>query len=189
MPTPASIKRHPIHPMLVVFPIGLWVFSLVSDFIFVTGVGGPVWSTIAAYTMAGGLIGALLAAIPGLVDLLSIHDPQAKRVGVTHMTLNLVVVALYAVNLWLRLGTDTGTALPMVLSIVAVMMLGISGWLGGELVYRHGVAVDMHRPFTSVQADGTRTGYADAARRLPADTIPAASEPFHQSETPGTRRV
>jgi uncharacterized membrane protein len=175
--------------MLVVFPIGLWVFSLVSDFIFVTGVGGPVWSTIAAYTMAGGLVGALLAAIPGLIDLLSIRDPQVKKVGLTHMTLNLIVVVLYAINLWLRLATGSGTGLPMVLSIVAVLMLGISGWLGGELVYRHGVAVGGRRPAPSVQADGTRTGFADASRRLPADTIPAGVEPFHHSETPGTRRA
>ena len=65
MRTPASIPKHPIHPMLIVFPIGLWVFSLISDVIFLLR-ENPLWNDIAFYTMIGGLSGALLAAIPRL---------------------------------------------------------------------------------------------------------------------------
>ena len=142
MHTPASFKGHPIHPMLVVFPIGLWGFSLIADLIHQWGLGDATWSVVAYYTMAGGVVGALLAAIPGLIDLMSIEDGKAKRIGIAHMVVNLLVVALYAVNLFVRgskgFDTDAGVAL----SVAAVGLLSISGWLGGELVYVYGVAVE-----------------------------------------------
>lgn len=153
MSTPASIMGHPIHPILIPIPIGLWVFSLVSDLIFAAGLGGPVWNDVAFYTMAGGIVGALLAAVPGLVDLLSLEDAKAKRVGVAHMTINLVVVGLYAVNLWLRLDSAPGALLPVGLSVVAALLLGVSGWLGGELVFKHAVGVE---PRPDLPADRER---------------------------------
>jgi len=145
MASPASIAGHPIHPILVTVPVGLWVFSLVSDIIFAAGLGGPVWSDVAFYTMAGGVVGALLAALPGLVDFLSLSDPKAKKIGATHMILNLTLVGLYAVNLYLRLGSRPGATLPIALSVVSAALLLVSGWLGGELVFRHGVGVASRR--------------------------------------------
>lgn len=143
MRTPASIARHPIHPMLIPFPIGLWVFSFVCDLIYTYGTQNPVWKTVALYSMIGGLIGALLAAIPGLIDLLSL--PAGPRsTAIVHMSINLVVVALFAVDIWLRLragATDTSNG-PMWLSLAAIVLLVVSGWLGGKLVYELGVAVD-----------------------------------------------
>ena len=68
MSTPASIAKHPLHPMLVVFPIGLWIFSLISDFAFLL-TGHIAWNDVAFYTMTGGLIGALVAAAPGFIDM------------------------------------------------------------------------------------------------------------------------
>ena len=142
MHTPARVKGHPIHPMLVVFPIGLWGFSLVADLVYHWGIGGAAWSLVAYYTMAGGVVGALLAAIPGVIDLFSIRDRRAKRIGIAHMVINVLVVALYVVNLFLRgsqgYGADGGVAL----SVAGVGLLSISGWLGGELVYVYGVAVE-----------------------------------------------
>jgi uncharacterized membrane protein len=145
MSTPASLAKHPIHPMLIVFPIGLWVFSFVADLIWLLG-GAPVWQDLAFSTMAGGVIGALMAAVPGIADFLSITDPQVRAVGWAHMLINLSVVALYAVNLWLRTWTPPVVLLPVVLSGIAVVLLSISGWLGGELVYVHGMGVETHRP-------------------------------------------
>src|SRR5436190_24027274 len=107
MASPASIAKHPLHPMLVALPIGLWIFSLVSDVIYLMKWGGQVWTDVALYTMAGGVVGALLAAVPGLIDLLSLKGP-AKKLGIWHMSLNLLIVGLYAVNLWLRT-TTSGT--------------------------------------------------------------------------------
>lgn len=146
MASPASIRKHPIHPILVPLPIGLWIFSLVCDGVYTFWTNGDFWDWMALYTMFGGTAGALLAAVPGFIDFLSLSDPRVKRVALAHMLLNLTIVALYAVNLWLRTTSEPGAAAPMVLSIVAVVLLGISGWLGGELVFRHGVAVDRQPP-------------------------------------------
>src|SRR5687768_7744905 len=103
MRTPASIAKHPIHPMLVTIPIGLWLFSLVSDLVFRFGGGGDQWQTVAFYAMVGGVVGALLAAIPGIIDMLSLPK-YPKRTAITHMALNLTVVALYVINIFVRLG-------------------------------------------------------------------------------------
>jgi uncharacterized membrane protein len=148
MRTPASIARHPIHPMIVPLPIGLWVFSFICDLIFAFGSGAPAWKTVALYTMIGGLIGALAAAIPGLIDLLSL--PRGPRqTAIVHMSINLTIVVLFAINAWMRVsagdagaGSNRGTWL----SLVAIGLLLVSGWLGGKLVYENGVAVDTESP-------------------------------------------
>jgi uncharacterized membrane protein len=145
MASPASIGKHPIHPILVAFPIGLWIFSLVCDLIFLLGWGGVVWKDVAYYTMGGDIAGALLAAVPGLVDLLSMSDPKVKKLGVWHMSINLLAVGLFAVNFLLRGGAMPEAKLPLALSAIGVVLIGISGWLGGEMVYVHGVAVEPQR--------------------------------------------
>jgi uncharacterized membrane protein len=130
--------------MLVALPIGLWIFSLVCDLIY-KGLGDQIWDTMARYTIGGGIIGALLAAVPGIVDYKSLTDAKVTKIATSHMTINLIVVALYAINLWLRTRNDLGDplpALPFALSIIAVVLLAISGWLGGEMIYVHGVAVE-----------------------------------------------
>lgn len=140
MKTPANVAKHPIHPMLVTIPIGLWVMSLVCDLVRATGTANEDWAIVALYTMVGGIAGALVAAIPGFIDMLSLQG-GLKRIALTHMAINLTVVALYAVNVWMRTrGSDAGTTL--LLSVVAIALLLVSGWLGGKMVYVHGVAVE-----------------------------------------------
>jgi uncharacterized membrane protein len=146
MSSPASIRKHPIHPILVAFPIGLWIFSLVCDLIFLLGWGGSLWKDVALYTMAGGTVGALLAAVPGLIDLLSLTDRKVKRLGTWHMSVNLVAVGTFAVNLWLRNHGSREASMPVALSVVGVILIGVSGWLGGEMVYVHGVGVEPQPP-------------------------------------------
>lgn len=143
MRTPASVAGHPLHAMLIVFPVGLLIFSLICDLISLSSANPATWATVALYTMVGGFIGALVVAVPGLIDLLSLADPAIKKIAVTHMSINLVVVVLYAVNIWLRLGGAGNTGTPLILSIVAILALAVSGWLGGEMVHRHGVGVDI----------------------------------------------
>ena len=138
----ATIAKHPIHPMLVVFPIGLWIFSLVCDLVFLFGSANPLWRDMAFYTMAGGWIGALAAAVPGLIDYFSMTPGAAKRVATTHMALNLVAVTLYAINLWIRWSGNGAGGWPVGLSVLAVLLLAAAGWLGGELVYVHGMGVE-----------------------------------------------
>ena len=148
MRTPASIARHPSHPMLVPLPIGLWVFSFVCDLVFAFGSSAPIWKAVAMYTMAGGLIGALAAAVPGLIDLLSL-PPAPRRTAIVHMSINLTVVVLFAINLALRLRSGDegmGSSAPVWLSLVAIVLLLVSGYLGGKLVFEHGVGVDTDGP-------------------------------------------
>ena len=141
MRTPASIAGHPIHPMLVPIAIGGFILSFIFDIVcVVTGQTAP-WSTVAYYTMIGGIVGALCAALPGLVDLLSLPVGPTKKVALTHMGINLVVVALYLFNAWTRYGNAEHTG-SILLSGVGIVLLAISGWLGGKMVFEGGVGVD-----------------------------------------------
>ncbi|HJU21106.1 MAG TPA: DUF2231 domain-containing protein [Casimicrobiaceae bacterium] len=140
MRTPANIAGHPIHPMLVTIPIGLWVFSFICDLFFVFGGGAPAWSTVALYDMAAGIIGALLAAIFGFIDLLSL-PPAPRKTALVHMSINLVIVVLYIINFWQRLGTPQNPDGWVWLSLATILMLLVSGWLGGRMVYVLGIAV------------------------------------------------
>jgi uncharacterized membrane protein len=140
MRTPASIAGHPIHPMLVTLPIGLFVFSFVCDLIYVFGSGNPTFAIVALYTMAGGIVGALAAAIFGFIDLMSL-PPEPRKTGLAHMTINLIVVVLYVINFWLRSGTPEAPGGYVWLSLIAIALLVVSGWLGGKMVYVYGVAV------------------------------------------------
>jgi uncharacterized membrane protein len=128
--------------MLVGIPIGLLTFSVVSDIVYRT-TGHLPWSTVALYTLGGGIAGALLAAIPGFADFVSIRNPRSKRTGLMHMTANLVAVAIFAVSFWRRLEGDEG-GLPVALSFAGFALMGIAGWLGGEMVFVQGVGVDSH---------------------------------------------
>jgi uncharacterized membrane protein len=76
-----------------------------------------------------------------LIDLLSIENPKSKSIGIWHMIINLLAVALYCINFWLRMQRPPGDNLPIVLSVIGVVLIIISGWLGGEMVYVRGVAV------------------------------------------------
>jgi len=109
MRTPANIAGHPIHPMLVTLPIGLFVFSFVCDLIYVFGSGNPTFAIVALYTMCGGIVGALAAAIFGFIDLLSLPS-EPRKTGIVHMSINLVVVVLYVINFWMRSGTPESPA-------------------------------------------------------------------------------
>jgi uncharacterized membrane protein len=141
MRTPASISRHPIHPMLIPLPIGLWIFAFVCDLIFVLGSGDSLWFTLSFYAMIGGLIGAIVAAIPGTIDMMSLQGTP-KKLALTHMALNIAVVVLFAVNIAVRVDVTEVAGLPLALSVIAITLLAVSGWLGGHMVYVHRVAVD-----------------------------------------------
>ena len=142
MRTPASIAGHPIHPMLVPIAIGGFVISFVSDLICLGGGNPATWNVVAYYSMVIGIVGALAAALPGLVDLLSLPPGPIKKTAVTHMSVNLVVVAIYVCNAWLRHSSPQDLKVPMILSAVTVLMLLYSGWLGGKMVFEGGVGVN-----------------------------------------------
>ncbi|MEU0331837.1 DUF2231 domain-containing protein [Streptomyces sp. NPDC006193] len=155
---------HPFHPILVTVPIGAWVTSLVFD-IASHAVRRPGFlAQSSQWLIAVGVIGALLAATIGFLDLFAIPAATpAFRTALVHMTLNLLVTAAYAANFLWRHADPTGGAGvgagKLVLSAISVAVLGVSGFLGGKLAYRYGVRVADER----TQAEGYTTG--DSPRR------------------------
>jgi uncharacterized membrane protein len=146
MKTPARLFNHPIHPMLIPFPFALWTFSLIADLIYYFGSHDYLWVNVAFYSLFGGVIGALLAAIPGIIDYFSIRDRQASNIAAWHARFNLIALLVFGASLYLR--TDSGArivngslTIPVLLSFLGVLLIGVSGWLGGELVYKHRVGV------------------------------------------------
>jgi uncharacterized membrane protein len=137
---------HPLHPVLVTIPIGAWVASFGFDIATRVADEVDVFAKGAFWLIALGVLGALLAALVGLLDLFAIPTgTTAFRTGLLHMSLNLVVVALFAVSWVIRQGdidapTETSNGL-IALSAVALALLAGSGWLGGKLTFRYGVRV------------------------------------------------
>jgi uncharacterized membrane protein len=138
--TPASVFHHPIHAMLIALPIGLWTFSLFCDVVVLLEWGGSRWQDAAYLSLAGGIVGAALAAIPGFIDFLSIKSPAAKRIGIFHMVANLIALGIYLASFVLRLSGTAG-AMPVVLSLIGFCLIAVSGSLGAELVYGHRIGV------------------------------------------------
>jgi uncharacterized membrane protein len=135
---------HPIHPMLIVFPLALFSTAVLFDILYlITDEDGL--ATFSFWAIAAGVVGGLAAAIFGLIDWLALPaGTRAKRIGLVHGVGNVVIVGLFAVSWLLRLG-DPGYApnvLPFVLGLIGVAMALVTAWLGGELVYRLRVAVD-----------------------------------------------
>jgi len=89
---------------------------------------------------------ALIAAVPGFIDLLAITEPKLKRIGIIHMAINLAMVILYVINFIVRQGAGPNNPIPLIMSAIGVLLLGVSGWLGGELVHAYGVTVADRRP-------------------------------------------
>ena len=146
---------HPFHPILVTIPIGTWVASFVFDIIALAAEDPTPFVVAANVLILIGLIGAVLAAIMGLLDLsLLARGTAARRTALTHMALNLVVVVLFLVSLLVRWGhgDDDISVVGFILSIVALALLGVSGWLGGKLAYHYGVRVADEK----TQAEGFR---------------------------------
>ncbi|MBI4549992.1 MAG: DUF2231 domain-containing protein [Candidatus Omnitrophica bacterium] len=143
MKTPASIQSHPVHAMLVALPLGLWIFSFICDVLYQV-YGAEDWRITAFLTMGGGIVTALAASVPGLMDYLYVRNrnESVKKIGAFHLGLNLAAVLLYAVNFYLRLQLPGDHKLPIALSAAAILILTISGWLGGEMVYVHRVGVE-----------------------------------------------
>jgi uncharacterized membrane protein/nitrite reductase/ring-hydroxylating ferredoxin subunit len=141
--------RHPIHPMLVHFPIGLFILSLLLDLASLAFPSVPHLVRDSFYAMLAGVVFSLIAAVTGFVDYTDIrNDHPGKRTATAHMTLNLIVVALYGINLGLRSSTIADpkiSVVPLIISLVAFTFLSVSGYLGGKLVYDEGIAVGRHK--------------------------------------------
>jgi uncharacterized membrane protein len=142
VPSKAAIAGHPIHPMLIPFPFALLFLVPVTDVVYAT-TEAVFWASASYYLLWAGLVSAVLAAIFGLVDFIGVPRVRSVSAGWAHMLLNLGVVALSVVNLLLRWGDRIEDILPsgLILSIVATSLLLVSGWFGGELIYRYKVGL------------------------------------------------
>jgi uncharacterized membrane protein len=139
----ARLFGHPIHQMLIVFPLGLLATAVIFDVIHLV-TGNTRWAEIAYWLIAAGLIGGLAAAPFGLADWLGIPGgTRAKRIGLLHGGGNLVVVLLFAGSWLLRRDNPMAPeTLALTLSFVGAGLALVTGWLGGELVDRLGIGVD-----------------------------------------------
>lgn len=143
MESHAKLFGHPIHPMLITFPLGLLPTAVIFDLVRM-GTGNARWIDVSFWMITAGIIGALVAAVFGLVDWLAIPShTRAKRIGLLHGAGNLVVVALFAASWWLRYrSAEVPSATAFWLGVVGVGLALVTGWLGGELVDRLAVGVD-----------------------------------------------
>jgi uncharacterized membrane protein len=145
MESRAKILGHALHPMLVVFPLGLLVTATFFD---VAGMvsGYSAWHQAAYWMIGTGTVAGMVAAIPGIIDWIAIpFGTRAKMVGTIHGQINVAVLVLFAIA-WLMRRAETTSLnpgwMPVALQVIAVAMGGVSAWLGGELIERLGVGVD-----------------------------------------------
>lgn len=159
----ARILGHPVHQMLIVFPLGLLSTAVIFDLIHLA-TGGVTWSIVSYWMIAAGIIGGLCAAVFGLIDWSKIPSgTRAHRIGILHGLGNVCVVAFFAISWWLR---RPDPANPSALAIFFLLVGGalslVTGWLGGELVDRLGVGVHDNANL-------------DATTSLSKDTVPPAA--------------
>jgi uncharacterized membrane protein len=139
-----KVVGHPVHPMLIVYPLGLLSSAVVFDVLYMA-TGNVDLATFSFWALAAGLLGGLAAAIFGFIDWLAIpKGTRAKRIGAFHGGGNLVVVLLFALSFVTRLdgAAFLPDLVPFLLALVGAGIALITAWLGGELVYRLRVAVD-----------------------------------------------
>lgn len=142
MESRARLLGHPIHQMLVVFPLGLLGASVVFDLLH-RGMESGTMALVAHYLIAGGLIAGLVAAPFGTIDWLAIpKGTRAKSVGAMHAIGNVVVLALFAASWFVRRDApEAPSVLAHAFSFGGAFLSLITAWLGGELVDRLGVGV------------------------------------------------
>lgn len=144
MESRAKLAGHPIHPMLVVFPLGLLTTALIFDVVYLL-TGNAAFATVAFWNISAGIVGGLLAAVFGFWDWRFIPaNTRAKHIGLWHAGLNVAVIVLFAGS-WVLRSREPGnlTTMPAFgLAVVAILIAAVSGWLGGELVDRLGIGVD-----------------------------------------------
>ena len=138
----ASIAGHPIHPMLIPFPIVFFVTTFVCDLVF-WKTGYPIWATATLWLLGAGLVMAALAAVMGLIDVFG--DAQIRNLSDPwlHAGGNIAAVLIEVYNWYSRYEQGSAAIVPigLVLSLIVVLILLFTGWKGWEMVYRHRVGV------------------------------------------------
>jgi uncharacterized membrane protein len=151
IPSTVAIAGHPLHPLIVTFPIAFLTSVLATDvaYWFTEDV---FWARASFWLLIGGLLTGVVAAATGMSDFIKIDRVREHSAGWAHMVGNVAALGLSLLSLILRWGNQTGAVLPtgLILSLIVAGVLGLTGWYGAELVYRHKIAVigygSNHRP-------------------------------------------
>lgn len=143
MESKAKLFGHPVHQMLIPFPLGLLSTAAIFDVIYLV-TGHSVLAITSFFLILAGIIGGLAAAVFGAIDFFAIpHGTRARRIGTLHGIGNVVMLSVFAASLWLRLvNREDPGVLAVVLALFGASLGMLTGWLGGELVDRLGVGVD-----------------------------------------------
>jgi uncharacterized membrane protein len=143
MESKAKFLGHPVHQMLIVFPLGLLATAFIFDVIYLAG-GGETMAIVSYWMILAGIIGGLIAAPFGWIDWLAIpRGTRAKSIGLWHGAGNTLVLLLFAASWLLRADIPTRPEpMPLVLSFFGAGLALLTGWLGGELVDRLSIGVD-----------------------------------------------
>jgi len=137
---------HPLHGFLVHLPVALWPAALAFDLLTRAGIGGNAFVQTSFYAIGLGLASALLAIPTGLADWLDVkRENPAWKLGLYHLILNSILTGAALINLGLRINTFQTSAsvalVPLSLSFLCTVLLLVSGYLGGRLVYNYGISV------------------------------------------------
>lgn len=142
VPSTVAIAGHPFHPLIVTFPIAFLVGAAGTDLVY-WWLREPFWGQASLLLLGLGLISGIPAALTGFSDFFRIGRVRKRSAGWAHMLLNVTALGLTTINVVLRLGKPLEAIVPfgLIVSILVATLLGLSGWYGAELVYRHKVAV------------------------------------------------
>ena len=142
MESRVAIAGHPIHPMLIPFPVAFFVATLACDIAFWRS-GNASWTTASSWLLSAGLVMAALAAVAGLIDVLGDARIRALREVWWHAGGNVLLVLIQAWSWYARYTEGAAAVVPkgLVLSLVAVGLMLFTGWMGWQMVYRDHVGV------------------------------------------------
>lgn len=174
MESKAKLFGHPIHQMLIVIPLGMFISAVVFDLLYLV-TQNDIFPRVAFYNIAVGIIGGLLAAVFGIIDFTAIPGgTRAKRVGWLHFIGNLMVVLLFSLSWFIRFNVagNTPDTLALLLSFGGIALGTVTAWLGGELVDRLGVGVD---PGANLNAPSSLSGEPPQVNRY--EPVPVTGEP------------
>ncbi len=159
----AAIAGHPLHPMIVPFPIAFLVGALATDIVFLANTGDPFWARASEWLLGAGLVMGALAAVLGLIDFLTIRRVRSLAAAWVHFLGNGLALALALWNLLDRTNAATlnVTQTNVILSAIVVAILLVTGWLGGELAFRHRIGVVAHADEVGELAAALRSGAAE----------------------------
>ena len=169
MESRVKLLGHPVHPMLIVYPLGLLSTGVIFDLLYIW-LKNPAFPVVSFWMITAGLIGGLLAAIVGFTEWLAVpNNSRAKAIGLYHGLGNLVIVLLFASSWWLRRGAPNNapSTTAFLLSLLGFGLALVTGWLGGELVYRLGIGVDHG---ANVNAPSSLSDKAAVSSRTPGST-------------------